>query len=500
MIWSYVKIAVFVAAIAAATLLAGYFADTGGGIRIAIAQREFTLGPVQSVIGIVLALVTLWLTLKILSFTMAIVRFINGDETAISRYFDRNRERKGFQALTDGMMALASGDGPAAISYAARAEKFLKRPELTNLLSAQAAEMAGDGRKATEVYKKLLGDDRTRFVGVRGLLKQKIAEGDRETALKLAEKAFLMRPSHKDIQDLLFDLQTRAGDWAGARKVLGAKAKHGHLPRDIHRRRDAILALQEARSVFDDDVPVEAREAAIAANRMSPDLIPAAVLAAHGYKAQGKDKYAVRLLKKAWETQPHPDLAAAFAALVPDETPHQRLKRFEQLFAARPDHEETRLLRAELLIAAEDFPAARRALGDLAQSHPTTRSLTIMAAIERGEGEDDAVVRGWLTKALSASRGPQWVCDNCRQVSAVWQPTCDQCGSFDTLAWREPAPGGTASSSTDLLPLLVVGKDGAPAPSATAPEPPRTPMPEPVAGAVYDAQFFDAASAQKNAH
>jgi len=169
------------------------------------------------------------------------------------------RERNGFQALTDGMMALASGDGQTAMVQAVKAEKFLRKPELTNLLSAQAAELTGDSRKAAAVYKKLLSDERTRFVGVRGLLKQKLAEGDRDTALKLAEKAFLMKPSNKDIQDTLFDLQASSGDWAGARKVLGVKLKQGDLPRDVHRRRDAILALQGARAVFDSDLPVEAR-------------------------------------------------------------------------------------------------------------------------------------------------------------------------------------------------------------------------------------------------
>ncbi len=497
MIWSFAKIAIFVAAVAAGTLLAGYFAETGGGIRISVANLEFSLGPVQAVVAIVLALALLWMTLKALSLSAAIIRFINGDETAISRYFDRNRERKGFQALTDGMMALASGDGQAAMAQAVRAEKFLRKPELTNLLSAQAAELAGEARKATVIYKQLLADERTRFVGVRGLLKQKLAEGDRDTALKLAEKAFLMRPSNKDIQDILFDLQASSGDWAGARKVLGAKLKQGALPRDVHRRRDAILALQEARAVFDNDLPVEAREAAIAANKQSPDLIPAAVLAAHGYQVGGRAKNAVRILKKAWEAQPHPDLAAAFASLEPDETPAARLKRFEQLFALSPDHEETRLLKAELNIAAEDFPAARRALGDLPDRHPTARTLTIMAAIERGEGEDDAVVRGWLTRALSASRGPQWLCDKCQHANEVWSPVCDNCGGFDTLSWREATGSSRGPSSADLLPLIV-GKGKKETETAI----PAAHLPQPATRsgadhAVYDVEFFESNSGNK---
>jgi HemY protein len=39
------------------------------------------------------------------------LRFLNGDETAISRYFNRRAERKGFEALAEGMMALAAGEG-----------------------------------------------------------------------------------------------------------------------------------------------------------------------------------------------------------------------------------------------------------------------------------------------------------------------------------------------------------------------------------------------------
>jgi hypothetical protein len=39
---------------------------------------------------------------------------------------------------------------------------------------------------------------------------------------------------------------------------------------------------------------------------------------------------------------------------------------------------------------------------------------------------------------LSASRGPQWVCDKCQHTNAVWSPVCDNCGGFDTLSWREP--------------------------------------------------------------
>jgi HemY protein len=458
MIWSFLKVALFVAAIAALTIGAGLLLDTGGGIRMTVAGYEFTLGPLQAVIAVLILMALIWLVMKIIGFLVATLRFLNGDETAISRYFDRNRERKGYQAAEEAMMAIASGEGRLALARAQKAEKYLDKPGLTTLLVAQAAHAAGDTRRATEAYKALLGDPTSRFVGVRGLLAQKLADGDTVMALKLAEKAFALKPKHAETQDILLKLQSEQADWKGARATLGAKLKAGALPQEVYRRRDAVLALQEARTVMDDAAGIDAREAAIAANKLSPDLIPAAAMAARSMIAKDEKKNAVRILKKAWTAQPHPDLAAAFAEIEPEESAERRVKRFKDLISAWPDHDESRMLMAELNIAAEDFPEARRALGDTATRHPTGRSLALMAAIERGEGSGEEVVRGWLAKAVTAPRGPQWCCDKCQAIQVQWAPICDNCGGFDTLSWREPAEGaGPSVTGSELLPLILGG-------------------------------------------
>jgi len=456
MLWSLIKILVFVTVIALLAYGADFLMESGGGIQITLAGTEYTLGPLQSVIAGLGLLVLVWVILKLLSLLVATLKFLSGDETAISRYFDKGRERRGYQALSDGLMALASGEGRLAMSKAAKAEKNLGKPELTNLLTAQAAELAGDTQKASQAYKKLIGTESTRFVGVRGIMKQKLAEGDSETALKLAEKAHAMKPRHEEVQDFLLRLQAQAQDWSGARNTLSAKLKSGTLPRDVYRRRDAVLALSEARDIVNEGASVESRERAIEANRQSPDLVPAAAMAARAYIDAGKPRNATRILKKAWESQPHPDLAAAFAAIEPDETPDQRLKRFATLTGIHPKHTETRLVQAELLIVATDFPEARRVLGELIDSGADARAMTLMAAIERGEGASDAVVQGWLAKALNAPRGPQWVCDNCKSIHAEWTPVCDRCNSFDTLSWKSPeSPEIASATGVHMLPLII---------------------------------------------
>jgi HemY protein len=471
MLWSLLKVVLFVTAIGALTFGAGVLMDTGGGIQITVAGWEITLGPLQAVILALLIIAALWVLAKIIGLLVAVLRFLNGDETAISRYFDRNRERKGYQALSESLLALAAGEPRVAMARAQRAERYLAKPELTTLLLAQSAEGAGDPKRAAEAYKRLLSDEKTRFVGVRGLMKQKLAEGDTDTALKLAEKAFAMKPRHAETQDILLKLQSERSDWKGARQTLGAKLKAGELPRDVYRRRDAVLALQEAKTVIDDTSSIEAREAAIEANRLSPDLIPAATMAARSLVAKGDRKGATRVLKKAWYVQPHPDIAAAFAEIEPEETPLARIKRFKILTDVQTGNEQTRLLQAELYVAAEDFPAARRSLGDIVTTHPTQRSLAIMAAIARGEGEDEGVVRGWLARALTAPRGPQWCCDKCQAIHVQWHPICENCGGFDTLSWREPPENtGPSATGTEMLPLIVGQPAAQPEPQAVTPD------------------------------
>ena len=456
MLLSLIKILLFVAVVLGLTWGASQLMTVSGGATIDLAGKEASFSALQMAFALVALIVVVWLLLKLGTFLVATFRFLNGDETAISRYFDRNRERKGYEALAEGMMALASGEGHLAMTKAARADKLLNQPQLTNLLTAQAAEMTGDRTKAEKTYRRLLEDDKTRFVGVRGIMKQKLADGDTDTALKLAEKAFALKPKHEETQDVLLKLQADKSDWTGARLTLGAKLKSGNLPRDVHKRRDAVLALSEARVIASEQSTIEAREAAIEANRLSPDLVPAAVLAARGYIEEGNQRYAARVLTKAWAAKPHPDLAAAFAEIAPDETAEDRIKRFRALIKQTPNHPEAMMLQAELNIAAEDFPQAKRALGDLVENDPTARSLTLMAAIEKGMGADDSAVRGWLTRALVAPRGPQWICENCQHIHAEWSPTCGNCSSFDTLAWKTPPVADVPMpKGTEMLPLIV---------------------------------------------
>ena len=453
MLWSLIKILIFLTFVATIALGAVILMESSGGVIIEYAGFELSFGPLQAAILGLLLMLTLWVLIKVFGLIVAVFRFLNGDETAISRYIDRNRERRGFEALSAGLMAIASGDGSEAMAKARRADKLLRRPNLTNLVIAQAAVASGDSRTARITYKKLLQDPKTRFVGVHGLLKQTLISEDMETALKLAERAFALKPKHEETQDVLLKLQAGQKDWVGIRSTLKAKLRHGSLPKNIHKRRDGVFALSQAMELQAEGKFEEGHRLALEAHRLSPALVPAALLVARGYIKKKKPKLVVRTILAAWGMGPHPELATVFAEIEPDEAPSDRIKRFQKLTKILPKHPETKMLLAELHIAASNFKKARSVIRGLAKSDPTMRSLTIMAAIERGEGADDQTVRQILTQAISAQRDPHWICENCGDVYQNWEPVCLSCGAIDSVSWKRPPQSESVSS--EMLPLIV---------------------------------------------
>lgn len=457
MIFMLIRTALWGLAIIATAAAFVWMKDSGGGVSMTLGGRiygPFSLIETVAIIGAIA--LTLWFLIRLFGFLVALVRFFSGDETALSRFWRRSRERRGFDAVTNSLIAAASGDGRAALSRARKAERMLDRPGLTRLVVARAAEAAGDRATAKDYYKRLAEEEKTAYIGVRGLLDQAIADGDRAGAAQLGETAFALGGRQPELLTSLFELQCEKKNWEGARRTLDAAVKTGGIPKDVANRRSAVLLVTDAREAEARGDKATARELVERARRLAPSLTPATVIAAQQYAEAGDRSKATRLLRNAWKSEPHPDLAAAFAALAPDETPSRRRHRFRDLTKALPDHAESRLLTAELALADNDAPAARKAMGDLAKDHPTARAFALMAAISKADGGEEAEIRGWLARAISAPRDAQWTCGNCGQRHSEWTPVCTRCDAFDTLNWTNGEGEGAASEQdSSLLPVLA---------------------------------------------
>ncbi|MDH3230977.1 MAG: heme biosynthesis protein HemY [Alphaproteobacteria bacterium] len=349
-----------------------------------------------------------------------------------------NRRQRGYKALTQGMVAVAAGDVQEARRAARKADALLDEPPLTMLLSAQAAQLGGEETAARRYFEAMLDHPDTAFLGVRGLLMQAIKTGDKAEALRLAERAYKLRPETAWVVDQLFELQVESALWSDANETIATAIRRKTLPAgDARRRRAAVLVehsrLAEAEGDLDTALS-RAREA----HDLDPGLVPATLALARLFKTRDRAARAVRLIEEAWARGPTPELASAYGALIEDTDPLARVKRFQRLFSFRPDHRESHIALAEASLVARLWGEARKHLSGAAGNAPTARVCRLMAELEELESGDMAASRQWLARATTAVPDEAWVCNGCGAVSGSWSALCGNCNAFGSLAWQPP--------------------------------------------------------------
>ncbi len=163
--------------------------------------------------------------------------------------------------------------------------------------------------------------------------------------------------------------------------------------------------------------------------------MPAAELAGRLLGEAGELRRASRIIEKAWQANPHPDLAEAYAHLRPGDSARERLTRVQSLAQRAPGHAESALAVARAALEAQEFTTARSALKPLLKG-PTQRVAALMAEIEQHESGDEGRARESMARALRAPRDPAWTADGI--VSERWMPVSPESGKLDAFQWKVP--------------------------------------------------------------
>jgi len=212
-----------------------------------------------------------------------------------------------------------------------------------------------------------------------------------------------------------------------------------------------VLLTAQALSLKDQD-PGAARELAQSAAKLCPGLVPAAELAGRLLAEAGEQRKAARILESGWRESPHPDIANAYADLIPGASARDRLVRMRLLSRLAEAHPESALALANAALDAHEFAEARASLAPLLAS-PTRRVATLMARIEAAEHGDTGRAREWMARAVHAAHDPVWTADGV--VAETWRPVSPVTGRLDAFEWRAPVsdltPRGMTIEQTEQL-------------------------------------------------
>ena len=457
-----IRIIAFVVAVIVVAAVATWISEPPGRVEIAWGDYmvESSPGVLAAAIAVAAAVVLV---------IAAVVRFVWIGPRRVALARRRRRERLGYRALTQGLVAAAAGDPKRARRLARRANLMLDEPPLTLLLSAQAAQLEGDDHAARGYFEAMLDQPATAFLGLRGLLVQAERTGDTARALELAERAFALRPETPWVLTALLELQTRAGRWSDALGTVKQAIRHSAVSEEVGRRRQAGLLFERARALREQGEVREALRIADEARAADVSFLPAALLGAGLAKEAGRDSAAQRAVAEAWRHCPHPALGRLFLALHADRTAAERLKRVEKLVADNSNHAESHMLLARQALDAKQWGTARRHLERAAAERPTAGVYRLLSRLEEAETGDGEAVRRRLQQASEAPPDPGWLCTRCASASPAWSIVCDRCGAFDSIEWRALPRAETSALPADTsLSEAEEDADVHPAPAAAS--------------------------------
>ena len=392
--------------------------------------------PIALALALVLVLALLW------RFIIRLRRMI---------FNPQRRDQAALRALAKAHVAHAAGRSNDGLKAAQRAGAALVGSSASALvLQAEAAEAAEKWDAARDAYDTLMSDPATKFLGLMGHLRLALKDGDQAAALSLADQALTMEPSSTPLADQVVTLTASVGDFDHARHAIDLAQRKGAYSRALGKRRRALINHAEAVNLLaqgtlgraDSD---RARDLAVDAHDLAPDMVPYAVQAAQAEARRGAVDTALRILKTCYGLRPHPDLTACAAQLDPAHDPKTARQYVNGVIAENPHHIESRLAQAGLALAQDDFAIAASALETIKPKFgPKGAGLRVsllMAQLvretTRGEPQARADSGRWFAQAAIAPADHYWRCQACGQETPIWAATCTRCGGLDQLIWPD---------------------------------------------------------------
>ncbi len=444
-----IRLLVLLGILAAAGITAEWLADLPGPLRV-----EWQGWEVQAAPGLMMTALLLLAALLVIG--IGIFRFVWTLPRRMAAFWRAQRLRRGWNSLESGLVAAAGGDERGVRGALKGIQVLPPDAPLRLLLEAQAAMLTADPDSAHAVLERMEHGTHTRLAALRGLVAEVRQQGRLAQALDLAEQAARWSPSPRWALQACLDLSLQLRRWAPARRAVDSMRRHGYLDEKAANRIRGLIATEVARACHADRDPVKARRAASEALSFIPGFVPAAAMAAEVSLDAGRTAEAARVIRQAWNTQPHPDLALLWlrASSTPDRL--AGIGPLEELIGQTPDTIEGHLALAEVAMGGKLYGVARKHLDLARENHPDERVYRMLADLERTSGNDPAAATRWLAEALEAKPAPSWLCRTCAERCSGWQAVCERCGSFDTIEWgsEQDRKRKTRRSGMALIPHL----------------------------------------------
>ena len=189
-----------------------------------------------------------------------------------------------------------------------------------------------------------------------------------------------------------------------------------------------------------------------------PSFTPAANELIDLHRGFGHTRAALSVLYKSYALAPHPDLVLRHEQMAPiNTTLSKRIRYHNKLYALAPDHPQSLLMMARVLMQDGMIGDAQTHLERAAAVAPSRSVYKALAVLAERNG-DRAAERDYLALGMTARQDPVWFCPFTQKIYDEWVPLTLPDHQFGTVVWGTPdhVMAGQAPVSNVNLPVFDV--------------------------------------------
>lgn len=388
------------------------------------------------------------LTVLILSliFVLRLITAIFKTPQKIINLYKADQRKKSFRALTRGLVAVAAGDVKRATQYSKQTKALW--PDINGLpllLEAQSAKLRGEDGLAQNRFERLLKDKDSAFLGVRGLLKASLDQGDYSRALEFARQAEKQHPKKPWIVECVYELEIKNRLWTDVlrtnHKLLKIKKEDAAK---LNKDRVAIY-LHHHDKAINKGYDRQAKSEVEKAYKLDPYFVPTITRYAHFLIQEGKTKKCAKIIEQAWQYNDHPDLAELWKRLEPlpkgknvDKDYDNLMAWYARLIAAKPESAEAQMAAASAAMDKNYWGEAKAYLTVAEKIYPSARVYRLQAIVEQHSTQNDDAIHRLMERAANALPDKKWICEETGMIYDDWRAIAKPHGSFNTITWDIP--------------------------------------------------------------
>lgn len=356
----------------------------------------------------------------------------------------KNRQRdRGYQALSQGLIAVMSGDITNARKMLTQSNKLIDKNKepLILLLDAQTKQLANDSKGAIDVFTQMRENPNMRLLGLKGLYHEALKSKAIDVAHQYAGEAAKINPSLQWANRATVEQLSLAGDWTQALSLFSTYEKAAKKNKtaaneiqDLQHMRVIMMAGQ-AQEGFE-SYPDEAKRNALKAVKLEPNFIPAVNIAADILFKLHEVRKGSKIIEKLWSKSPHPDLALTYVNAYQGASALERFKRAQNLARFNPQDHASLMIVARTALEAGEYDLARQNALKIAQEAPTKNTYLLLSDIEAEQTGNEGKKREWLQLAINAEPDSVWIVDGV--IIPQWVAISPISGQIGTCAWAQP--------------------------------------------------------------